>query len=420
MKSPFLKSLKTWRQILQAHKPLGWAQLSHQKTRLLVAVTGVAFSNILIFTQLGIRALLFDGVTLLPDNLKGDLFLVSAYAPTIDWGTFPIIHLYKANAVEGVASASPLYISTANWVNPEDLLPSNPSDEGSESGDGPPQITLFPNRVKVLALNPVAPVLDIPEVNQQLDQLNAPDVLLFDRLAQEKLGPVSGLFAETGEVITVMNNRRVRVVGLFSLGSNMFDNGHVVMSDWNYARRRGRDSLSRVNIASLTLDPGADLLTVQARLQAHLSKDVRVLTREEVAESEQNFQASLPNGKVLSFGAAMGFIVGIVIVYQVLYTDVSDHLPEYATLKAMGYSDRALLIVVLQEALILAVIGFIPGFITSYWVYGLLTQVTRIPLTMRADVAFQIFILTLVMCIVSGGIAMNKLRSADPADCFRG
>ena len=116
--------------------------------RLLVAITGVAFANILIFTQLGIRVLLFEGVTLLPDNLKGNLFLVSAYAPTIDWGTFPTIHIYKVDAVEGVASASPLYISIANWVNPEDLIQPASSDIVSESRDGPPQITLFPNALK--------------------------------------------------------------------------------------------------------------------------------------------------------------------------------------------------------------------------------------------------------------------------------
>lgn len=114
----------------------------------------------------------------------------------------------------------------------------------------------------------------------------------------------------------------------------------------------------------------------------------------------------------------MGFIVGIVIVYQVLYTDVSEHLPEYATLKAMGYSDRALLAVVLQEALILAVLGFVPGYFASYGVYQLLVVITRVPLVMKTAVAVQVFVLTLVMCVVSGAIAMNKLRAADPADVF--
>ncbi|MEM9906032.1 MAG: FtsX-like permease family protein, partial [Cyanobacteria bacterium P01_D01_bin.44] len=145
---------------------------------------------------------------------------------------------------------------------------------------------------------------------------------------------------------------------------------------------------------------------------------IRVLTQAEIIEAEQAFQASLPNGKILDFGAAMGFVVGVVIVYQVLYTDVNDHLPEYATLKAMGFSDRALLTVVLQEALILALLGFIPGYLTSYGVYSALTYVTRIPLSMRLGVAVQVFGLTLVMCILSGAIAMNKLRSADPADVF--
>jgi putative ABC transport system permease protein len=142
------------------------------------------------------------------------------------------------------------------------------------------------------------------------------------------------------------------------------------------------------------------------------------MTQAEIAQAEQAFQASFPNGKILNFGAAIGFIVGIVVVYQVLYTDVSDHLPEYATLKAMGYSDTSLLLVVLQEAVILAILGFIPGFLSSYGIYGLLVQLTKIPLTMRFGVALQVFILTLVMCMISGAIAMNRLRSADPADVF--
>ena len=408
MKLPFLPVLLDR---LRYHRPLGWAQLSHQKTRMLVALTGVAFSNILIFTQLGLRALLFEGITLLPEALEGDLFMMSAFAPTIDFGSFPRVYLYQADAVEGVAAASPIYLSSANWVNPLDL---ETTDE-TEPGSG---FNLFANRVKIVAFNPAQPVMAIPEVNQQLSRLNEPDAILYDRLSQDKLGPVAELLGERGEVLSVMNNRRVRVVGLFNLGSTLFDNAHIIMSDWNYARRNGAASLDNVSVASLRLDPGADVETVRAGLQAHLPNDIKVLTKTELVTLEQDFQESFPNGKVLNFGAAMGFVVGVVIVYQVLYTDVSEHLPEYATLKAMGYSDTALLGVVLQEALILAVLGFIPGYFASYGVYGLLTWLTRIPLTMKAQVAVQVFLLTVVMCIISGAIAMNKLRSADPADVF--
>jgi putative ABC transport system permease protein len=406
-----LKSSLEW---LQVNKPLGWAQLSHQKARLLVAMTGVAFSNILIFTQLGLRALLFDGVTLVPENLAGDLFLVSAYSPTISFGSFSQIYLYQADAVTGVAAANPLYISSADWVNPEDLQ--NPLASGEEEVSS--EIDFFPSTVRILAFNPARPVFNMPEVNQQLDLLNAPGSVLFDRLSQDQLGPVPELLNQQGVVSTVMSNRRTYVVGLFSLGSTMFDKGHVIMSDWNLAQRDGQDSLQQVNVGSLFLESGADLETVRTRLQNTLPPAVRVVTREELRQSEQAFRASFPEGKILNFGAAIGFVVGVVIVYQVLYTDVSDHLPEYATLKAMGYSDVSLLAVVLQEAVILAVLGFIPGYITSYWVYQLLTYLTKIPLTMRTGIALQVFVLTLVMCVISGAIAMNKLRSADPADVF--
>lgn len=409
MKLAFLKSLSTY---LQASKPLGWSQLSHQKVRMAVAMTGVAFSNILIFSQLGLRALLFDGITLLPENLKGDLFLLSSYAPILEQSAFPRVYLYQADAIAGVASASPLYVKEANWVNPQDLLRQDGGPEKSL------EINFFPNVVKILAFNPAQPVLNMPEVNQQLERLNFPGSVLFDRLAQSQLGPISQLFNEQGEVSTVMNNRRTHVVGLFSLGSTFFDKGHVIMSDWNYARWFEEKSLGKVTIGILTLEPGVNPATVQKQMRSSLPKDVKVLTRQELLEAEQNFRAQYPEGKILNFGAVIGFIVGVVVVYQVLYMDVSDHLPEYATLKAMGYSDVSLLVVVLQEAVILAVLGFIPGYITSHWMYGLLTSLTKIPLTMRPEVVLQVFILTMVMCVTSGAIAVNKLRSADPADVF--
>ena len=114
----------------------------------------------------------------------------------------------------------------------------------------------------------------------------------------------------------------------------------------------------------------------------------------------------------------MGFIVGVAIVYQVLYSDVSDHLSEYATLKAIGYSNRSLLIVIFQEALFLAVLGYIPGFVATLGMYQLLTTLTKLELVMTVNLALTVFILTLAMCLISGAIASNKLRAADPADVF--
>jgi putative ABC transport system permease protein len=114
----------------------------------------------------------------------------------------------------------------------------------------------------------------------------------------------------------------------------------------------------------------------------------------------------------------VGFIVGIVIVYQILYTDVANHLPEYATLKAMGYSDRYLLGVLLQESLLLAILGYIPGFLISLGLYQLAFAATMLPIGMKVERAVFVLVMTFAMCSFSGVIAIQKLRSADPADVF--
>jgi putative ABC transport system permease protein len=404
-----MKYLFKWFYYFARKTPLAWLQLSHQRIRLIVAIVGVAFSNILIFTQLGLRALLFDGITLVPQHLNGDLYLVSAFADNMSRSSFPLVYLYQADAISGIERASPLYLDEGEWVNPTTLAPSIEAEPSSER-------KAF--RVKILAFNPTQPVFNLPEISQQLDLLTIPGGLLYDRLSQSLLGDIPKMFAQRGKVQTIMNNRRVLVVGLFSLGSTVSDQGHTVMSDWNYGQQEGLEKLDLVSVGVLKLEPGANPIIVRDRLKKSLTKDLKILTPEELIKGEQDYIAQWPEGKILNFGAAIGFIVGVVIVYQVIYTDVSEHLPEYATLKAMGYDERSLSLVVLQESLILALMGFIPGFLASYGVYHLLEVTTKIPLEMNSLIVLQVFILTVFMCIISGAIAINKLRTADPADIF--
>jgi putative ABC transport system permease protein len=395
--------------------PLAWAQLSHQKVRLAVATTGVCFANILMFTQLGLLAMLTEGTTKIHKSLAGDLLLVSSFSPSLLFRfSFPRAYLYQAAAVEGVASVRPVYITKANWVNPNQF-----SMQGNSNTQKNPRSSLFGNEVRVIAFNPAqSPVLNLPEVNQQLSKLSTPDAVLFDRLSQPSVGDIPKMLGDRQEVATVMDNRRVYAVGLFSLGSTLNDKGNVIMSDWNYAQHYGQNTLNFVRIGVLTLEKRADIKIVQARLRAALPTDVAIFTHQELIQRERQFHESEPEGVILKFGTIVGFVVGVIILYQVLYADVSDHLSEYATLKAMGYGDRSLLFVVLQEAVILGVMGFVPGFFASVGIYQLLVILTRIPLVMQTSVALEVFILTLFMCGVSGAIASGKLRSADPADVF--
>jgi len=134
---------------------------------------------------------------------------------------------------------------------------------------------------------------------------------------------------------------------------------------------------------------------------------------------ERNYWANnTAIGFIFSLGTAMGFIVGTVIVYQILYSEVTDNLSEYATLKAIGYSQNYLLTVILQEAFMLAVLGYIPGFTCSVIMYNVARDATLLPIIMSFSKAFTVIMLTLLMCSISGMIAIRKLDSADPADIF--
>jgi putative ABC transport system permease protein len=354
--------------------------------------------------------MLFDGVTLLPEHLNGDLYLLSSYAESIDRSSFPSIYLYQADAIKGVADARPLYVDKGKWVDPK-LLNStkNPDSE-------PPRYS----PMQILAFNPAKPVFKLPEINQQLDTLSVPGAILYDRLGKLELGNIPQLFQSQGYVSSILNNRRVTVVGLFSLSTTFEYKGVAVMSDWNFKDigEKGGDSLSEVTVGVLSLDRGANKQAVIQEIKNNLSKDIKVLTPEELIQGERDFVATWPEGKILNFGAAIGFIIGVVIVYQVIYTDVSEHLPEYATLKAMGYKDRDLAVVVLEESLILAIMGFIPGYLASRGVYYLMEKFIEFPVSMNLGIALQVFLLNAIACTIAGAIAMKKLRTADPADIF--
>jgi putative ABC transport system permease protein len=272
--------------------------------------------------------------------------------------------------------------------------------------------------VTVIAFNPSQPVMSLPEVNQQLTQIEQPDTVLFDSKSLASLGAVAEAVNQGETVSTEAAGRKIWVGGLFSLGSSLFKRGHIVTSDINYLRMFGAENANNLQAGILTLNPETDKNQVVQQLQLILPADIKVLNRQEFIALENNYWSKQPAGVIFNFGTVMGFVVGVIIVYQVLYSDVNDHLPEYATLKAIGYSDMQLLGVVFQEAMILAVFGFLPGFGCSIALYGLLGNLTRIAVIMRPDVALQVFVLTVVMCLVSAAIAVRKLQSADPADVF--
>ncbi len=379
--------------------PLAWLQVTREKTRLAVAIAGIAFADLLIFIQMGFEGALYDSAVKPHRSLQADLVLINPQFQTLfSVKSFSRERLYQTLSYEGVNKVSPLYISTGQWQNPE---------------------TRVSRAILVWGVDPASPVFKFPEVTQNLDQLKLLNQVLFDQAGRPEYGTIADRFNQTGRVETELNSKIISVKGLFTNGSSFAADGNVITSDSTFLQLFPDRKPEQIEVGLINLTPGADIEQVRNQLVAGLPDDVKVLTTEEFAQTEKDYWASGTGiGFIFGLGVGVGFIVGIVIVYQILYADVSDHLPEYATLKAMGYTNLYLLGVLTQEALLLAILGFMPGFVLSFGLYQVTYAATLLPISMTVDRAVTVLMLTVIMCSVSGAIAMRKLRSADPADVF--
>ncbi len=379
--------------------PLGWLQLKHDKMRLLTALSGIAFADILIFMQLGFKDALFTTNTQYARKLQGDIILISTQATNFNQlYSFPRRRLYQAMDVPGVESAEALYNGSFTWRNPQ---------------------TRVKTSMMVIGFNPEKPAFDLPEINNQLDKVKLPYTVLFDKASRGKYEEIIAQI-EQGETITTESERNtITIGGLFTVGASFQDDGALITSDQNFLRLFPKKQAGAVSLGLIDVKEDFDVEAVKNSLNEYLNEDIRAFTHEEYVEFELNYiQNRTPIGFIFSLGSAMGFIVGIVIVYQVLSTDVNDHMAEYATFKAMGYRNFYLLGVVFEEAFILALIGFFPSVAIASGLYRLTAKATALPIVMPLGRATFVLILTIIMCGVSGAIATRKLQSADPADIF--
>jgi len=386
-------------QQFQRRTPLGWLQLSHEPGRLLVALAGIAFADVLMFMQMGFQSALYDSNTRLSRALRADIVLVSPQARNMqNLSTFSRRRLYQAKDIPGVQSAAALHSNTISWKNPQ---------------------TRQETTIQVVGFNPDQPAFNLPDVNEQLDKTKLPDTVLFDRASRGEYQAAIAEIEQGKTVTTEVERRTITVAGLFELGASFGADGILMTSDQNFLYLFPRREAASISLGLIHVAPGSDPLQVAIALKSHLPDDVRVLTQAELVTFEENYwKTGSPIGFIFSLGAAMAFVVGVVIVYQVLSTDVNAHLKEYATFKAMGYRNSYLLVVVFEEAIILAVLGFIPGTILPLGLYQLAATATALPIYMTLARALLVLGLTIVMCALSGAIATRKLQAADPADMF--
>lgn len=385
--------------------PAAWLQLKYDYSRTTVALSGIVFAVVMIFMQLGFREALFDSAVHLHESLQGDIFLISPRSTSLTaMESFSERRLEQMLAFKDVEFVTPIYLGFAQWKNPE--------------------IKNYWRPIYAIGFEVREGIFSLPGVQQNLEKLKLPDVVLFDEASRSEFGPVVTDFKQGVTVTTEVGNRaggnrRIRVVGLFKLGTSFGADGNLITSDLNFLRIFSQRQNGWIEVGLIKLKSGTDSSGLLAKFKQVLPEDVKVLSKEEFIRFEQDYwQSSTAIGFVFNLSVALASIVGIVVVYQILYTNVTDYLPEYATLKAMGYTNNYLLSLVFQEAIILAVLGYAQGLIIAVFSYKMSRDATSLPIEMTSMRALLVLILTGLMCCIAGAIAVRKLRDADPADIF--
>ena len=379
--------------------PLAWLLLSRQPLRLLVAVAGISFAGILMFMQLGFRDGLFDASVTVHRLLDADLVLISPRSKSsISMSGFPKRRLIQALAQKEVLSVAPVNLNYLLWRNPENLKTRS---------------------ILALGFNPEDSLLIDEKFKVKAESLKNPGRVLFDTLSRPEFGPIEEWYNNGRSVETEVAGKRVKVEGLVELGPSFGADGNLITSRETFLRLLSGNPKGSIEIGLIKLSAESDHQFIKNILNKSLPNDVRVLTKREFIDFEKNYwRDSTAIGFIFSLGALMGFVVGCVVVYQILYSDVSDHLPEYATLMAMGYRLKSLLFVVAREGFLLALFGYIPAYLSGQILYAVIRDSTKLPISMDSSKAVLIFVLILIMCMGSAAIAMRKLVDADPAEIF--
>jgi putative ABC transport system permease protein len=380
---------------------LAWRQLRHEPRKLLAGIAGVVFSVVLMFMQVGFRDALFVSASGIQLHLAGDLFIIHQQSDNVAlvfMSRFSRRRVQQALAVPEVQSATELYVDVAQWKNPW---------------------TARTRGILVLGIDPAVGALELPGVREHLDTIRRKDAVLFDARSRREYGPVAATFRAGGPVTVEINSRRTQVEGLFQLGASFATDGNLITSDLNFLRLFPNHTPFQVTAGILRLKPGADLRRAQAAVAHLMPPDVKVMTRDEFVKQEHDYwDKATPIGFIFNTAMIIAFLVGIVVVHQILYAEISTHLAQYATLKAMGYTHRFMLGIVAGASLILGLLGFLPGWVLSLGLYHLTMRATGLPMMLGAAKTAVVLLLTMTMCLVSGALAMQRLRAANPADMF--
>ncbi|MGA8400373.1 MAG: FtsX-like permease family protein [Stellaceae bacterium] len=382
----------TMRRRLRVSAYLAWRILTDEKGRTALAFTGVLIAILLVFIELGFFVAVPQGGMLVYDHMQFDLLLVSTdYQFQAQPWQFPRARLSEAASVAGVTKATPIYFAGGSWQDPS----------GGEMLD-----------VFLIGCDPNAHPFRDGDIERQQDMLAETDTILVDDQTRPIFGPLT-----TGRRVDI-DGRRMTIGGRYRLGTGFLGIGVALMDEANFFRVTHRRD-DPANLGLITLAPDADIGKVEAALRQKLPNDVQLFTRAELTAHENDYWTTRTSvGLIFGSGLLVSLIVGLMVLYQTLATQIARHLPEFATLKAIGYGDASLAAVVLIESGIIVIAAFIPAAFGAMAIYALIRSQTLLPLSLSVENTAIVLIGMLIMAAGSAFLSIGNLRRADPAEIF--
>ena len=385
---------------------LALSNILHSLSKTTVSLSGIGVAIVLIFMQLGFRGAVESTATTIYDSMEYDLAVRSPnYLHFVEPGVVSKNVLREISSLSDIQSVMPFHVTLAGWRNP--------------SGDNL-------RGVMMMGIDPKNAPFVSPKIVADFGQLADSQSVLMDIKSQREFGPLDGVTFKRADVgrEAELSRKRVQIAGLFELGAGLTANGSVITTEEGFARFAPGNSGETVSFGLIRLKDGIDATEFLAKVRSRWGSasgtaEVEFLDRHEVNRRElHRWIGETPIGFVFTLGVLISFIVGAAIFYMILATDVANRMTEYATLKAMGYSDYKLSMFVLKQASYLSLFAFVPSLVAALICYGITATLANIPITMTFERVLFVFLLTQLMCGLSGALAIRKLYRAEPAALF--
>ena len=359
-------------------------------TRLAAAFAGMAVAVVVMFVELGLLLGVLDSQAMIATLTRGDLVVMNIARTNLHkFNTIGNIRLGQVAAFPDVAAVVPVYQGAAGLKNP---------DDGTI------------RRLIVISFPPDDAPLAIGKPEDIAAALRAPGTVLFDRLSRPIYSDI-----RPGQDVE-LDGTSYRVGGLVAIGPDIINDGAMVMSDgsWLAAHPNAQPIMGVVRLKA-----GTDPEKARRAMLAALPPDVAIYTPDEVRKREINFTLrSAPIGILFGIGMLAGLVIGAITCYQILFNEIVDRIDQYATLKAMGFSNAFLRRVILEQALLLSTGGFIAGTIASALAYAYVARRTALAIQLSPFSVLVIFVLATAMSVVAGLLALRRVESADPAELY--